>query len=169
MCGKIIKGHEALRPRGPDCGSLTDGVLGFRRLSIVDTSTHGNQPFQLGRVRMMCNGEIYNHKAVCESGSDCEIIIRLYEKISQLDGVFAIVLTDGDDVFIGSSRLHLALAEQCPPGCAHYSKINGGLSITCLRFQPSVILRRVLTDAVKKRIGRLEQSPASGGQSSFIF
>lgn len=61
-----------------------------------------------GKVSVICNGEIYNYKDIKEkygfefqSGSDCEILLHLYEKfgnveefIDELDGVFAFVLHD---------------------------------------------------------------------------
>ncbi len=56
---------------------------------------------------MICNGEIYNWRQLCEangfklsSGSDCEVIVHMYKKygiektIKSLDGVFAFVLSD---------------------------------------------------------------------------
>lgn len=101
-----------LRKRGPDSSSVVMNkreFLAFKRLAIVDTSPAGNQPFFSNdrQVAVMCNGEIYNYKQLildhdlhCTSGSDCEVLLRLYEKVgfesmvSQLDGVFAIVLRD---------------------------------------------------------------------------
>lgn len=118
---EITAGYETLTKRGPDCGSLTfdnSNIFGFRRLSIVDTSEAGNQPFYSGDVTLLCNGEIYNHKYLeetydlqCESKSDCECIIHLYKKIGfdntikLLDGVFAIVLVDKDNVYIARDRI----------------------------------------------------------------
>lgn len=87
----------------------TREFLAFKRLAIVDTSTAGNQPFLSDdrRIAVMCNGEIYNYKELiqeydlhCNSQSDCEVLLRLYEKmgfkemVKRLDGVFAIVLRD---------------------------------------------------------------------------
>jgi len=104
--------QQVLNARGPDSSTLvmnTREFLAFKRLAIVDTSTAGNQPFfsDNHKVAVMCNGEIYNyrqltqkHNLVCKSGSDCEVILRLYEKygfhntVNLLDGVFAIVLRD---------------------------------------------------------------------------
>jgi asparagine synthase (glutamine-hydrolysing) len=101
-----------LKKRGPDSSTIIMNqkeFLAFHRLAIVDTSTAGNQPFFSNdkKIAVMCNGEIYNYKELieahglhCTSGSDCEVILRLYEKlgfrnmVSKLDGVFAIVLRD---------------------------------------------------------------------------
>lgn len=112
---KIIEGHDLLKNRGPDRGCLhikTKHIYGFRRLSIVDTSINADQPFHSNGIIAMCNGEIYNHKELekeykleCNSGSDCECVLRLYEKIGfekmieLLDGVFAIIIMDKNIVY----------------------------------------------------------------------
>ena len=83
-------------------------IIGFHRLAIngynVDSS---EQPIEKNGCILICNGEIYNWKNLsklsnseCETGSDCEIIIDLYEKygalqtVQMLDGVFAFLLLD---------------------------------------------------------------------------
>lgn len=82
--------------------------IGFHRLAINDTSSKGNQPFELDNVILICNGEIYNYKNLqkvynikMKSNSDCEIILQLYLKfkdfkkvIQLLYGVYSIVLID---------------------------------------------------------------------------
>lgn len=118
---KILSAGKYLSTRGPD-SSLSivksNGVYIFHRLSINDTSSDGNQPMVSGNILMMCNGEIYNHLQLeeeydlkCKSKSDCEVIIRLYEKIGfeetvkKLYGVFAIILVDGDTVYMARDRI----------------------------------------------------------------
>ena len=109
---KMWNAIKVLSRRGPDCSTVVMNkreFLAFQRLAIVDTSVAGNQPFFSDdrQVAVMCNGEIYNYKELiqkydlhCTSCSDCEVLLRLYEKIGfqamaqQLDGVFAIVLRD---------------------------------------------------------------------------
>jgi asparagine synthase (glutamine-hydrolysing) len=117
-----------LIPRGPEGTRLHKGVvhtsretpyaLGFTRLAINGLSAQGMQPFHIldkeGKpyLSWICNGEIYNHAALekehgfkCQSGSDCEVIGHLYDKMlihtaglqtmmRALDGVFAFVLVD---------------------------------------------------------------------------
>ena len=68
---------NAMRHRGPDnSGWFTTGSAGFAhtRLSIVDLSKAGNQPYRDGRYVLTYNGEIYNHLslrvALKESGID---------------------------------------------------------------------------------------------------
>ena len=59
--------RDALEHRGPDDkGIFIDNHLGFghRRLSILDVTTAGHQPFlsEDGRYVIVFNGEIYNFK-----------------------------------------------------------------------------------------------------------
>jgi len=64
----LEKMASAIIHRGPDAaGVWMDGTAGIgfshRRLSIMDTSSHGAQPMhsQGGRYTIAFNGEIYNH------------------------------------------------------------------------------------------------------------
>ena len=110
----------AIKHRGPDHTSfikVTPTVtLGFHRLAINDLSEAGNQPLShpsYPNSWLICNGEIYNHRALAakyglrpRSGSDCEVILLLYHKIGikatlkELDGYFAFVLVDGSEVYV---------------------------------------------------------------------
>lgn len=119
----ILDSGKYLNCRGPDFyNAVIDPGLGglflFHRLSINDTSSLGNQPMRSGKIIMMANAEIYNHKdleeefnIICKSKSDCEIILILYEKIGfietikRLYGVFAIVLTDGNKTYLARDRI----------------------------------------------------------------
>ena len=98
--------------RGPDKSVFMKDdtrAWGFHRLSINGMDPAADQPFHLKNCRLICNGEIYNFRALIEefglageykSGSDCEIIIHLYrmigfhETVRRLDGVFGFVLHD---------------------------------------------------------------------------
>jgi asparagine synthase (glutamine-hydrolysing) len=110
----VSRMNAALRHRGPDAeGVWRSGraVLGHRRLSIIDLSPEGNQPFvnEDGSVGVVVNGEIYNFAPLREdlirrghtfrSGSDCEVVVHLYEEygvdcVAKLDGMFAFGLWD---------------------------------------------------------------------------
>jgi len=84
--------------------------LGHVRLSIIDLSPSGNQPFhdEEGRIHAVVNGELYDYeryKAELSDefkfvgNSDSEIVIALYKHyglsfISHLRGEFAFVLWD---------------------------------------------------------------------------
>ena len=84
-----------------------DLYFGFHRLAINDLSDKGNQPMTYKNYTLICNGEIYNSNLLQKtysietaSGSDCEVILHLYDKfgfdkmIRMLDGVFALLLFD---------------------------------------------------------------------------
>ena len=108
--------------RGPDHQhiSVNDGITwGFNRLSIMDVSSKGNQPFSYQDCVLVCNGEVYNYydlKAMLEkdytfkSGSDCEVLIPLYDKYGIeilckfLDAEFALVLYDSKTKQIMAAR-----------------------------------------------------------------
>ena len=114
---------ERLHHRGPDdSGLLHSGssVLAHRRLSIVDVAG-GKQPLsnENGDLALVCNGEIYNHERLrrglrerhrFRTRSDSEIILHLYEElgpscVKKLDGMFAFVLSDGEQVFAARDPL----------------------------------------------------------------
>lgn len=107
--------------RGPDMTeilTLPSGILGFQRLSIMDLSFSGMQPFTRNNDASICNGEIYGfrklkkdliskgHKFI--SDSDCEILLPMYYEyglnmFEKLDAEFATVIYDGKkDTFIAA-------------------------------------------------------------------
>ena len=114
-------GFDAIRHRGPDHSTLmhiptTPHIAGFHRLAINDLSAKGNQPLVhpfYPHIQLICNGEIYNHEELAKiynfkpsSGSDCEIILHMYQRfgiqrtVRELDGYFAFVLFDDQDVYV---------------------------------------------------------------------
>lgn len=84
--------------------------LGHVRLSIIDLSPSGNQPFHDDGIHAVVNGELYGYEYYREKlssefnfvgNSDCEIVIALYKHyglsfISHLRGEFAFVLWDAN-------------------------------------------------------------------------
>jgi len=108
------------KPRGPE-GSVIQAfqshtIFGFHRLAINGLTSESDQPITIQHISLICNGEIYNYKELCEitgiysqTASDCEIIIHLYLKYGMehtlhlLDGVFAFALLDKN-----TSQLYLA-------------------------------------------------------------
>jgi asparagine synthase (glutamine-hydrolysing) len=120
--GAVRRMAHAMVHRGPDDEAFyEDGgaVLGFRRLSIIDVAG-GRQPLsnEDGSVRVVFNGEIYNHRELradlerrghsLRTGSDGEVIAHLYEElgddlVDRLNGIFALAIWD-------VRRRHLVLA-----------------------------------------------------------
>lgn len=110
----LIKMRDALEHRGPDeKGLFIDNNVGFghRRLSILDISTAGNQPFlsENGRYVMVYNGEIYNFKDFYselrangfkqKTNCDTEVLMQLFqlyglEILNRLNGMFAFAIWD---------------------------------------------------------------------------
>ncbi|KAM0345658.1 hypothetical protein ACHAPU_006312 [Fusarium lateritium] len=108
---------DLIAHRGPDARGrwFSDDYqvgLGHVRLSIIDLSPSGNQPFhdEDGGIHAVVNGELYGYeryKAQLSNefnfvgNSDCEIVIALYKHyglsfISHLRGEFAFVLWDAN-------------------------------------------------------------------------
>lgn len=106
--------RDTLSHRGPDdAGLYCEGSigLGHRRLSIIDTSAAGHQPYvsDNGRYVLVFNGEIYNYKSfhqelkdkgmTLKSGSDTEVLLKLFElygmeMLPRLSGMFAFAIWD---------------------------------------------------------------------------
>ena len=68
----VLKMRDRMIARGPDSKGINvlgDAVFGFRRLSILDLSSAGNQPMvdKLNGNMIVFNGEIYNHKELRKS------------------------------------------------------------------------------------------------------
>lgn len=115
---------DALTHRGPDgSGSWSDssGSVHFihTRLSIVDRSEAGKQPFisQDQKVILVFNGEIYNFKEIkrelrdyqFKSNSDTEVIVAAYKKwgikcIDRFLGMFSFLLWDDEKKILFAVR-----------------------------------------------------------------
>lgn len=111
--------RDTMTHRGPDgCGEFFSEecniALGHRRLSFLDLSESGTQPFSNENNTIWCtvNGEIYNYPElkknleeqghVFRSACDSEIVVHAYEEwgidfISRLKGMFAFGLFDSMD------------------------------------------------------------------------
>ncbi|KAB8270195.1 hypothetical protein BDV30DRAFT_229209 [Aspergillus minisclerotigenes] len=116
---------DLVNHRGPDARGRwfsTDHRvgLGHVRLSIVDLSSAGNQPFHdsEGAIHAVVNGELYDHEEYrtelaqeydFKSNSDCEIVIALYRHygisfLNKLRGEFALVLYDANRKLFFTAR-----------------------------------------------------------------
>lgn len=116
---------DAIAHRGPDAEGvvrLGNNVLGHRRLSIIDLSAAGNQPFTSadGRYTIAYNGEIYNYRELraqlpitaWRTGSDTEVLVEAYahwgaDCLQRLHGMFAFAVHDAatDELFIARDRM----------------------------------------------------------------
>lgn len=122
--------RDTMLHRGPDAAGvhLFDGGrggFGFRRLSIVDLSSAGNQPMRGCEDRdiwLVFNGEIYNHAELrpdlidrghkYNSKTDSETILHLYEElgpdcVNKIEGDFGIAIWDeaGEQLSLYRDRL----------------------------------------------------------------
>jgi len=117
----IKKMNDAIAHRGPNSEGIwndTHCFLGHRRLSIIDLSESGNQPFfsQDNRYIMVYNGELYNYKELklelqraqhgskelpyfFKTSTDTEVILAAYLRwgigcVKRFNGMFAFAIWD---------------------------------------------------------------------------
>ncbi|GJL54349.1 MAG: asparagine synthetase B [Nitrospirales bacterium] len=117
---------DAMAHRGPDDDGEYVGrgvFLGMRRLAIIDVAG-GHQPIsnETGTIWVVCNGEIYNFRALRETlrglghtfqtGTDSEVVVHAYEQygddcVSHLDGMYGFALWDATRrrLLVGRDRL----------------------------------------------------------------
>ena len=108
---------DKMEYRGPDNKGIwmENGIcLGHRRLSIIDLSADGNQPFQSSceRYIIVYNGEIYNYQELrsdlknlghrFRTESDTEVILAAYAEYGSdfckvLRGMFTLVIYDREE------------------------------------------------------------------------
>ena len=113
---RFAAARDLMAHRGPDdagAWSDADAHLGFRRLAILDLSAAGHQPMTTpdGRVVLVFNGEIYNHRALrrelsehveFRSETDSEVLLHGYRAwgweglLQRVDGMFAFAIWDAD-------------------------------------------------------------------------
>lgn len=121
---------DRMGPRGPDGQGYGYGKsanwhwsLGHQRLSIMDPTDAGNQPFVEPDIAVAANGEIYNFRALYDtlpepvktvSDSDSEVLMHLYRAfgssfVPKLDGMFAFVLVDQVNGTFLAARDHVGI------------------------------------------------------------
>ncbi len=116
--------NDRLAHRGPDDSGLwiADSgriVLGHRRLSIIDTSSAGHQPMEIGAQVVTFNGEIYNYRELAQrlvqdgiefdSHSDTEVLLRAYQQwgercLQEFNGMFAFAIYDPTENILFCAR-----------------------------------------------------------------
>ena len=129
---KCNDASKSIQHRGPDesdsviveqSSKLPKLRFDFHRLAINGSLAAVNmQPFRLGPVTVVVNGEIYNHKEIEQNynlqmrgASDCEVVAQLLKLnipfrtiLQNLDGVFAIAAYD--------ARINMFYAARDPLG-----------------------------------------------------
>ncbi|SJZ99241.1 asparagine synthase (glutamine-hydrolyzing) [Sediminibacterium ginsengisoli] len=140
---RIAQMTQAMQHGGPDdTGHYVDDelpvALGHKRLSIIDLSSGGHQPYfsNDGQLVLSFNGEIYNYlelkKELREAGysfrsdSDTEVLIYAYAEwgtdcLSKLEGMFAFVLIDKRKRKVIAARDHAGIKP------LYYGKKGGDL------------------------------------------
>ncbi len=152
--------NDCMAHRGPDAQGVwaDDNVaLGHRRLSIIDTSEAGNQPFFSSDKNLIIvfNGEIYNYielKKELSSGydfkteTDTEVILAAFQRwgidcIKHFYGMFGLALYDkvNETLFVVRDRLGIKPI--------YYAETNKGLVFA------SEIRPILSTELVDKKIG----------------
>jgi asparagine synthase (glutamine-hydrolysing) len=134
----LIQVRDQMASRGRDGVGLwtsADGraMFGHRRLAIIDVDARSDQPLGRGPLTIVCNGEIYNYRALrdelvaqgvefCTQG-DTEVVLALFERdgpaaFARLRGMFALAIFDERDASLTIARdpygikpLYLAQAE----------------------------------------------------------
>jgi asparagine synthase (glutamine-hydrolysing) len=110
--GSVVTDEQvgACGSRSRALADLALTALGHVRLSIIDLSPEGNQPFhdEQDDIHAVVNGELYGYEKYRQElssefnfrgNSDCEIVIALYKHygigfLDHLRGEFAVVLYD---------------------------------------------------------------------------
>ncbi|KAF4457023.1 asparagine synthase [Fusarium austroafricanum] len=139
---------DLIAHRGPDARGrwFSDDYhvgLGHVRLSIIDLSPSGNQPFhdEEDGIHAVVNGELYDYERYKEQlssefkfvgNSDCEIVIALYKHygisfISHLRGEFAFVLWDSNRQQLIAARDRYGIKSLYYT--VHYNKLLVGTEI----------------------------------------
>ncbi|WP_421782395.1 asparagine synthase (glutamine-hydrolyzing) [Kiloniella litopenaei] len=118
---------DLLYSRGPDCNGVlhenTSGdesvFLAHTRLSIIDLSPNGRQPFTKGNLTLCFNGELYNYREVRESlkregasfqtDTDTEVLLEAFRHwgnscYQRLEGMWALVILDHESGTFHVSR-----------------------------------------------------------------
>ncbi|KAJ5802306.1 uncharacterized protein N7503_004756 [Penicillium pulvis] len=141
---QLSESLDTIQHRGPDARGQwvsEDGkvYLGHVRLSIVDLSPRGNQPFHdnIDDVHAVVNGELYDDEHYrkllgdeydFQSLSDCEVVLALYRHyglsfLSHLRGEFALILWDA------RRKVFIAARDRFGVKSLYYTIVNGQLLV----------------------------------------
>ncbi len=120
----IARMTELLHHRGPDDSGLwhsAEAHFGHARLSILDLSSAGQQPMQVGPLVLTYNGEIYNFHQLrrqldgpFRSETDSEVVLHACRKfgagcVDQFNGMFAFAIWDQETKTLFAARDRLGI------------------------------------------------------------
>lgn len=125
-----LKQSRLMLHRGPDWEGTYQSehaVIVHERLSIVDPQNGAQPLYNENKTHILAvNGEIYNHKELkkeltvpyeFKTGSDCEVILPLYEEfkrtgknfVDRLVGDFSFFIYDAEDNTVFAARDHMGI------------------------------------------------------------
>jgi asparagine synthase (glutamine-hydrolysing) len=162
---------ELLAHRGPDdtgVGRYPEGILVHRRLSILDPTPAGHQPFLSadGSIAVIHNGEIYNYLELREelrglgdcfaTDTDTEVLIAAYRRwgldaMARFNGIWAFALWDA-----GIGRL-LVSRDRLGVKPMYYTRVDGGIA-----FASEIKALRPIAPNVPPNLGALRDYAWSG-------
>jgi len=166
---RIRAALDRIAHRGPDDEGVHRAgraVLGHRRLSIIDTSASGHQPFTDldGRYTMVFNGEVFNFAELrarleaqghrFKSRTDTEVVLRLFALngpsfLHDLNGFFALAIHDAqeDSLFLARDRFGVKPLLWCRHGDAlmFASELGALMALGAPRRVDRVSLRTYFT------------------------
>lgn len=158
----LHKAGNAQNHRGPDhMGTSVEGSAGFvhSRLSVLDLTSAGHQPYTDDRYILCYNGEIYNYRALradlermgvlCKSTSDTEVLFRslialgIKDTLDRIEGMFAFSFYDKKTRQLTLARDHLGIK---PLHWTHNSKgLFWGSEVKAIRAMTDIVPNPVKT------------------------
>ena len=156
----VTRMRETLVHRGPDGAATWVSEdrrvgLGFRRLAIIDLSESAMQPMpnEDGSVRLLFNGEIYNHAEIRREledlgghrfrtdHSDSEVIVHAFEQwgidcLHRFRGMFALAIWDGRSRELWLARDRIGIKPLYT--CVHHGRLVFGSEIKALLTDPQL-------------------------------
>tara|TARA_Y100001934_G_C12355143_1_gene777683 strand:- start:1024 stop:2844 length:1821 start_codon:yes stop_codon:yes gene_type:complete len=122
----LVKTLDLMKNRGPDHNDFVEYVkddinvsLLHSRLAVIDLDSRSNQPFRIGKVTIVYNGEIYNYielrSHLIDRGiklytkSDTEVLLNYYKLygtrcVNYFEGMWAFAIHDENNKYIFFSR-----------------------------------------------------------------
>ena len=152
--------------RGPDSAGKyvdEDAALGFRRLSIIDLSSVGDQPLynEDRSMVLVFNGEIYNYQDLREelkaaghefvSNTDSETLIHGYEEwgeklVDRLRGMYAFAIWDTKKKRLFAARDIFGIKP------LYYANMNGTLMFAS---EIKAFIRSLIRCSMKRRLATI--------------